>query len=363
MSLLKRTPLYLDHLSLGAKMVDFGGWEMPVQYTGIVKEHRAVRESAGVFDVSHMGEFEVKGPQALMFLEKITANDPGRLGVGRGHYAHLLHANGGTIDDIIVYRIGQDRFLIVVNAGNIDKDWAHVSEVAMAFDGISLTNQSDAYALIALQGPAAERCLATHVDRNLSEIGFFRVRRSSFDGHRVLIARTGYTGEGLNGFEIFAASGDAKAIWSAFMAHPELLPCGLGARDTLRVESSLPLYGHELDDITTPMEAGLGSFLSERNDYIGASVIQAQREHGTLKTLVMLEMIDRGIPRQGYEITDDSGATIGVVTSGTAAPWLGKNIAMGYVKPVHADLGTELRVIIRDRGLACKVVSRPFFKR
>ncbi len=363
MSELKRTPLYNNHIELGAKLVDFGGWEMPVQYSGIVNEHRAVREHAGIFDVSHMGEFEVRGPQALNFLQATTANDPKKLGIGRGQYSLFLHENGGTIDDIIVYRTGEETYLIVVNASNIDKDWTHVSSLTSDFEGLQLANLSEQYALIALQGPGAEKCLATHLNRNLSEIGFFRIRQTSFDGCKVRIARTGYTGEGPNGFEIFSSPGDAPQIWTALLKHEEVFPCGLGARDTLRIEASLPLYGHELDDNTSPIEAGLDIFISKGSDYLGANVIQFQRTSGTEKTLVMLEMIDRGIPRQGYELTSDSGESIGVITSGTVAPWLEKNIAMAYVSPGKATIGTQLFVNIRDKALKAQIVKRPFFKR
>jgi len=363
MSILKRTPLYNNHVSLGAKMVDFGGWEMPVQYSGIVNEHHAVREKAGIFDVSHMGEFEVTGSEALSFLSKVTANDPNKLGIGRGQYSLLLNDNGGSIDDIIVYRTGQESYLIVVNASNIDKDWQHVSQIASTFQNLTLTNQSDQYGLIALQGPLSEQLLSTHVDRDLSEIGFFRIRQANFGDHKVRIARTGYTGEGLNGFEIFTSPEDAPAIWETLVAHEEIMPCGLGARDTLRIEASLPLYGHELDDATSPIEAGLDIFIAKDGDYIGSNVICEQRKNGIKKKLVMLEMIDKGILRQGYELTASSGEPIGVITSGTIAPYLNKSIAMGYIPPEYANEGTELTINVRNRKLKAKIVSRPFFKR
>lgn len=363
MSKLKRTALYTNHLDLNAKIVDFGGWEMPVQYSGIVKEHLAVREQAGIFDVSHMGEFEVTGPNALSFLEKITANDPTKLGIGRGQYSLFLNEQGGAIDDIIVYRTGKSTYLLVVNASNIEKDWLHVSQIAKDFDNLILKNKSQDYALIALQGPFAEKCLSNYVDRDLSEIGLFRIRQASFNNLSVRIARTGYTGEGKNGFEIFVAPEDAPLLWDTLVANNDVIPCGLGARDTLRIEASLPLYGHELDDATSPIEAGLDIFVSQSNNYIGASVIQEQRTQGTPKVLTMVEMIDRGIPRQDYTLTTVSGENIGKITSGTTAPWIQKNIAMAYVSPQHAIIGTEVLVQVRNRELKAKIVPRPFFKR
>jgi aminomethyltransferase len=361
---LKRTPLYENHTKLNAKMVDFGGWEMPVQYDGIVVEHKAVRDKAGIFDVSHMGEFEVKGKDALPFLERVTVNAPRKLGIGRGHYSLFLNENGGAVDDIIIYRTGKESYIIVVNASNMEKDWDHISQHKDEFQNMELLNQSDQYGLIALQGPSAEKVLAKHIDRDLEEIGLFRIRQASLDGAKVRIARTGYTGEGKNGFEIFTSAEDVPKVWESLLQETdEVSPCGLGARDTLRIEASLPLYGHELDDNTSPIEAGLDFFVSDRVDYIGASVIKQQRQTGPAKKLVMLEMIDRGIPRQGYDLATEEGQVIGSVTSGTIAPWIDKSIAMGYVKPDFTEIGTELLVKIRNRSLQAKVVQRPFFKR
>ncbi len=350
-------------------MVPFSGWEMPVQYTGIVAEHRAVRSRAGLFDVSHMGEFEFKGPGARALVQYLTANDIGRIGVGRGQYSLFLNENGGAVDDIIVYRLGNMTYLIVVNAANVDKDWAHIqavynrSSAAQSFDQVQVTNRSEEFALLALQGPKAEAVLAPIANRDLSEVGFFRIRKAELAGMPVHIARSGYTGEGMNGFEIFTQPKDAGAIWHALMASPDVLPAGLGARDTLRIEASLPLYGRELDDETTPLEAGLDVFVSQVGGFLGAQALNRQRAYGLTKTLVMLEMIDRGIPRHGYEIRDMSGNAIGKVTSGTLAPHIKKNVAMGYVPPNYSEVGTELAVAIRTRALKARVVSRPFFKR
>ena len=360
---LKRTPLYEIHRKANARLIDFGGWEMPVQYAGIVAEHRAVRSQAGLFDVSHMGEFEFRGAGARALVQFLTTNDINRLGIGRGQYSLLLDENGGAVDDIIVYRLGKTTYLIVVNAANVDKDWAHVQAVAQSFDRVQVTNHSEEFALLALQGPKAEAVLAPIANRDLSAIGFFRIRKAELAGIPVHIARTGYTGEGMNGFEIFTRPEDATAIWNALIASPYVSPAGLGARDTLRIEASLPLYGHELDEETTPIEAGLEMFVSPNRNFLGADALDQQRANGLTKTLVMLEMIDRGIPRQGYDILNTRGNAIGNVTSGTIAPHIQKNVAMGYVPPDYAKIGTELAIAIRNRALKARVVPKPFFKR
>ncbi len=363
MEKLKKTPLNEIHHKANARMVPFGGWEMPVQYEGIVAEHQAVRSQAGLFDVSHMGEFEFKGRGARKLVQFLTANDIDRIGIGRGQYSLFLNKNGCAIDDIIVYRLGKITYLVVVNASNVDKDWKHVQAVAKSFDNVQVTNRSEEFALLALQGPKAEAALSPIANRDLSEIGFFRIRKVELVGIPVLIARTGYTGEGLNGFEIFTQAEDAAAIWNALIASPDVSPAGLGARDTLRIEASLPLYGQELDEATTPLEAGLERFVSQAGGFSGADALEKQRADGLPKTLVMIEMIDRGIPRHGYEILDSSGNAIGKVTSGTTAPYLKKNIAMGYVPPNHSEIGTELAIAIRNRALKARIVPRPFFKR
>ncbi len=363
MEKLKKTPLNEIHHKANARMVPFGGWEMPVQYEGIVAEHQAVRSQAGLFDVSHMGEFEFKGRGARKLVQFLTANDIDRIGIGRGQYSLFLNKNGCAIDDIIVYRLGKTTYLVVVNASNVDKDWKHVQAVAKSFDNVQVTNRSEEFALLALQGPKAEAALSPIANRDLSEIEFFRIRKVELVGIPVLIARTGYTGEGLNGFEIFTQAEDAAAIWNALIASPDVSPAGLGARDTLRIEASLPLYGQELDEATTPLEAGLERFVSQAGGFSGADALEKQRADGLPKTLVMIEMIDRGIPRHGYEILDSSGNAIGKVTSGTTAPYLKKNIAMGYVPPNYSEIGTELAIAIRNRALKARIVPRPFFKR
>ncbi len=363
MEKLKQTPLNEIHRKTNARMVPFGGWEMPVQYAGIVAEHQAVRSQAGLFDVSHMGEFEFKGRGARKLVQFLTANDIDRIGIGRGQYSLFLNKNGGAIDDIIVYCLGKTTYLVVVNASNVDKDWKHVQEVARSFDNVQVTNRSEEFALLALQGPKSEAVLSPIANRDLSEIGFFRIRKAELVGIPVHIARTGYTGEGMNGFEIFTQAEDAVAIWNALIASPDVSPAGLGARDTLRIEASLPLYGQELDEATTPLEAGLDRFVSQVGGFSGAEALEKQRAAGLPKTLVMIEMIDRGIPRHGYEILNSSGNAIGKVTSGSAAPYLKKNIAMGYVPPYYSEIGIELAISIRNRALKARVVPRPFLKR
>ena len=360
---LKKTPLNEIHHNTNARMVPFGGWEMPVQYDGIVAEHQAVRSQSGLFDVSHMGEFEFKGKGAKKLVQYLTANDIDLIGIGRGQYSLFLNKNGGAIDDIIVYRLGETTYLIVVNASNVDKDWKHVQKVARSFHNVEITNRSKEIALLALQGPKAEAALSPIANRDLSEIGFFRIRKAEISGIPVRIARTGYTGEGRNGFEIFIQTEEAAAIWNAIIASPDVSPAGLGARDTLRIEASLPLYGQELDEETTPLEAGLHRFISQGGGFSGAEALEKQRADGLTKTLVMIEMIDRGIPRHGYKILDSSGTEIGEVTSGTSAPYLKKNIAMGYVSPHHSEIGTELAIAIRNRALKARIVPKPFFKR
>lgn len=360
---LKRTPIYETHKALGARMVDFGGWEMPVQYSGILEEHRAVRTAAGLFDVSHMGEFEFHGPGAQDFLQHLTANDVGRLEVGRAQYSMLLNERGGTIDDIILYRLGDEEYLMVVNAGNTDKDWHHGSTVAQQFPGVTLANRSDDYALFALQGPNAAKIMSLLTDDPVTDLSYYGVMPANVGGLDTIVARTGYTGE--DGFEIFVEADIAIALWETLLAEGELhglVPAGLGARDTLRLEASMPLYGHELDEETSPLEAGLGRFVAREGTFIGSEAIRRQRAEGLKKKLIMLEMIDRGIPRQGYEV-QVAGRTVGHVTSGSYAPFLEKNIAMAYVTPDVAEIGREVSVVIRGRPVRARIVKRPFYKR
>ena len=361
---LKHTPLYRQHVELGAKMVEFGGWEMPVQYTGIVAEHRAVRTSAGLFDVSHMGQIQVSGTGARDFLQYLAANDIRKLKNGRCQYSFLLNERGGTIDDMMVYRTGPDAFTLVVNASNAETDWAHVVCVGAGRKDVHLENKSGDRALLAFQGPAAGGILSNLTPDDVGAIRFHDIRPCTVAGLPVWLAASGYTGE--NGFEIFVASSDVEQLWRALLNAGRdrgAVPVGLGARDTLRLEASLALYGHELDENTSPLEANLGFAVAKTGTYIGCEAIREQLARGVGRKLVMLEMVDRGIPRQGYEIHAADGEPAGAVTSGSVSPWTGKIIAMGYVDTQLAKPGQELSVSVRNRRLRAKVVRRPYYRR
>ena len=361
---LKRTPLYRQHVQLNARMVEFGGWEMPVQYTGIIEEHRAVRTAAGLFDVSHMGQIQVSGTGARDFLQRLAANDIQKLDVGRCHYSFLLNERGGTIDDMMVYRTSTDAYTLVVNAANADKDWAHVQSEGTGRSGVRLENRTGAGALLAFQGPLAGEILAELTPDGVAALRFHEARPFTVAGLPVMLAASGYTGE--NGFEIFVASDGAESLWRAILeagGAAGAVPAGLGARDTLRLEASLALYGHELDEDTSPIEANLGFAVAKTGAYIGSEAIREQLAGGVDRRLVMLEMIDRGIPRQGYGIHRPDGAAAGVITSGSVSPWTGRNIAMGFVDPELARRGQELLVAVRNRRLRARVVRRPYYRR
>jgi len=366
---LQRTPLYEVHRQLGARMVPFGGWEMPVQYTSVLEEHRAVREAAGLFDVSHMGEFEVVGPEALALIQYVTTNNAARLAVGQVQYSLICREDGTVVDDILVYRLGEERYWLVVNAANIDKDWTWITRARdrAGFQNLTLRNMSAEVALLALQGPAAERILQPLVSGlSLSEIGFYWARTGvTVAGIETLVlSRTGYTGE--DGFELYCRAEDAVALWEALMAAGRdegLRPCGLGARDTLRFEVRLPLYGHELTDQTNPYEAGLGAFVKTKKgvDFIGREALAAIRERGVTRKLVGLEMIGRGIPRQGYPVAY-RGQVVGEITTGNFAPSVNKNLGLAYVPAELAAEGTELEVLIRGKAVPARVVPTPFYQ-
>jgi len=361
-SALKRTPLYDMHRQLGAKMVDFGGWEMPVEYSGIREEHRAVRERAGLFDVSHMGEFEVEGKDALAFLQRLTTNDVGKLAVGRIQYSAMLTPRGTFIDDLLVYRRGEDRYLVVVNAGNTPKDFAHAQEIAKGYD-VRLTNASDDYALLALQGPKAEEILAPMTNSDLSAIPYYGFVEGAVSGALAIISRTGYTGE--KGFELYVAPADAPRLFREILdagRASNVLPAGLGARDTLRLEAKMALYGHDIDDTVTPLEADLGWIVKMgKGDFEGREALARQKEQGLSKKLAGFELVDRGIARQGYATKSPSGA--GVVTSGIPSPTLGKSIGLAYLPIADTAIGTELTIDLRGRPARARVVETPFYKR
>ena len=358
---MKRTPLFAAHEALGARFVDFGGWEMPVQYTGIIAEHQAVRQRAGLFDVSHMGEIGLRGPRALAACQALTVNDVGRLHDGQAQYSLLCLPSGGVVDDIIVHRIAPERLLLCVNAGNTAKDLAWVRE---HHGGAEVVDRSAEVAQLALQGPRATDILMPVTDLPLREIPSFSFREGQVAGRRALVARTGYTGE--DGWEIYCGAEAALAVWNALLDGGRPLgmaPAGLGARDTLRLERALPLYGHELTEETTPLEAGLGWVVRlNKGEFIGRDALRRQRETGVQRQLVGLMMHAPGIARQGYRIFHGPDA-VGAVTSGTKSPTLGKAIALGYVASTWKEVGTKLGIEIRGRTSEAEVVPLPFYKR
>jgi aminomethyltransferase len=340
-------------------MVPFGGWEMPVQYTGIVEEHRRVRSRVGLFDVSHMGEFEVDGPAALEAVQRLTTNDAAALQVGQLQYSLLCYPDGGIVDDATVYRLGPERFMITVNASNIDKDWAWVREQAPA---ARWRNASAATGLIAVQGPRAEGLVARLAESDVSAIGYFRFARGAVAGVSALISRSGYTGE--DGFELYVPWDETRQLWKALLesgASDDVAPIGLGARDTLRLEMRYTLYGNDIDQTTNPLEAGLGWVVKPaKGAFVGRDAIERTRAEGPRRRLVGLEMADRAVARHGYSVVKD-GRALGVVTSGSYGPSVDRSIALAYVETAHAGIGTELGVEIRGQSRPCRIVRTPFY--
>jgi aminomethyltransferase len=358
---LKRTPLYSLHRELGAKIVDFGGWEMPVQYQGILEEHRAVRERAGLFDVSHMGEFELAGPDAFATLQRLTPNDVAKLTDGRCHYSAFLTEAGTFVDDLLVYRRTADSYMLVVNAGNTPKDfeWARSHSRGQ----LRLEDKTDAYALIAVQGPLAVRLVARVADSDPSDLHYYGFRNMNVLGEPALVSRTGYTGE--DGFEICVASEAAEKLFRGLLeaGRPDgVVPCGLGARDTLRLEAKMALYGNDIDETVTPWEADLSWIVKmKKENFIGRDALERQRREGVPRKLIGFEMVDRGIARHGYSAKTPEGA--GVVTSGTHSPTLGKPIGLALLPSSASAVGTEFSVDIRGREALARVVETPFYKR
>jgi aminomethyltransferase len=359
---MKTTPFTNVHIALGAKMHEFAGFNMPIEYTGIIDEHLAVVNGAGVFDVSHMGEFWVKGPNALAFLQAVTSNDATVLTPGKIQYSCFPNETGGIVDDLLVYCYEDEKYLLVVNAGNLQKDWDWcVSHNPM---GAELENSSDNVGQLAVQGPDATRILQRLTPVDLSEIPYYTFKVGEFAGcANVIISNTGYTGAG--GFELYFYPEDAMTVWNAVFeaGKPEgIKPVGLGARDTLRLEAGFCLYGNDLDDATSPLEAGLGwiTKFAEGKDFTNRAALERQKKEGVSRKLCAFEMIDKGIPRHGYEIVDTEGDTVGAVTSGTMSPYLRKGIGMGYVKTELAKAGTELFIRIRNRDLKAQVIKPPF---
>ena len=361
---LKKTPLNARHRSLGARMVEFGGWDMPVEYAGLVSEHMAVRTAAGLFDVSHMGQIEIAGKDALKAVQHITSNDAGKLAVNQIQYSALTTHRGTFVDDVLTYKLNDEHFMLVVNASNIIKDFKWIAEQIAGIGDAVAVNTSSRYALIALQGPVARDVLQTLTGVNLDDIKYYWFTTGEVASVRVTISRTGYTGE--DGFEIFVPPANAERVWDALLAAGKphgVVPAGLGARDTLRLEAAMRLYGNDMDDTTTVVEADLNWIVGwKKESFIGADVLKQQKAEGTARKLAGFEVLDRAIARHGHEIYID-GVKAGVVTSGTQTPFLKKAIGMGYLPSGSTASGTEFEIDVRGRRVKAKVVAMPFYKR
>ena len=366
----RKTALNAVHRQMGAKMVDFSGWNMPVEYPcsgGLVAEHMAVRAGVGIFDVSHMGDIRLVGPQALTAVQHVSMNDASRLAIGQAQYSALLYPQGTFVDDVIVHRLGEDDYLLVINAGTREKDFAWVRDNTRQFD-CKVTDLSDAYTQIAIQGPKAPLLLQKLTDAKLAAVKNYWFTHGMVCGLKnVLIGRTGYTGE--DGFEIYVPSDEATSamVWNQMLEAGKefgVVACGLGARNTLRLESKMPLYGHEISDAINVWEVGLDRFCKmEKPDFIGRAALEKKKVAGLAKMLVGLEMTGRGIARDGYKVLDAAGAEIGYVTSGSPGPFIKKNIALAYVPPKFAAIGTLLQVEVRGQGVAAQVIPTPFYRR
>jgi aminomethyltransferase len=361
---LKQTPLNARHRSLGARMIDFGGWDMPVEYSGIADEHMAVRTRAGLFDVSHMGQVEIAGADALKAVQHITSNDASRLSIGQAQYSALTTPQGTFVDDVLTYRLADDHYMMVVNASNIPKDVAWITANIAGIGDAVAVNTSSRYALIALQGPAARDVLQTLTGVNLADIKYYWFTTGEVSGVRVTISRTGYTGE--DGFEVFTPPASADRVWTAILeaGRPAgVIPAGLGARDTLRLEAAMRLYGNDIDETTSVLEADLGWIVGwKKEEFLGADVLRRQKVDGVARKLAGFEVLERAIARHGYEVSVD-GAKAGVVTSGTQTPYLKKAIGMAYVPIDRTAPGTALEIDVRGRRVRAQVVPMPFYKR
>jgi aminomethyltransferase len=360
---MKNTSLLPKHIQANAKMVPFAGYNMPVQYEGVNVEHETVRQGVGVFDVSHMGEFFLRGPKALELIQRVTTNDASLLFDGKAQYSCMPNGSGGIVDDLIIYRIREEEYLLVVNASNIEKDWNWIA--SHNTDGVEMENASHDYALLAIQGPKAAEAMQSLTEVNLTDMGYYTFAKASFAGvSGVIISATGYTGSG--GFEIYVPNEMALKVWDAVFAAGEpfgIKPIGLAARDTLRLEMGFCLYGNDIDDTTSPIEAGLGWITKFTKDFIDSERLKSQKEQGVSRKLVAFEMIDRGIPRHDYRILDSNQNPIGKVTSGTMSPSMKVGIGLGYIETSHAILGTEVFIEIREKGVLAKVVKLPFYKK
>jgi len=363
---LKKTPLNKVHRELGGKMVDFGGWDMPVQYSGVIAEHLRTREHSGLFDVSHMGEFYVEGEDAIAFVDKLTTNDVSKLVDGQAHYSAFTREDGTVVDDLLVYRFDQGKLLLVVNAGTTEKDWDWITS-HKADENITLTNASADYCQIAVQGKDALSIVQKLTDTNLEEIKYYHFTVGKVDDVDAIISRTGYTGE--DGFEVYANKEHAEQLWNKFLetgnfgAEDGILPCGLAARNTLRLESAMSLYGHEISDEITPLEANLGWICKlNKGEFLGRDALAKLKETGLKRKLVGFEMTDKGIARDGFDVYVDD-KKIGYVTSGSPAPFLKKNIGLAFVPIELANVGQAIKIDVRGKHLAAEIVPTPFYKR
>ena len=358
---MNKTALYDKHVSLGAKIVPFAGFDMPVQYSGVTEEHFAVREKVGIFDVSHMGQFFVEGPSATDLLQFVGTNNVDSLENGKAQYTCLPNGNGGIVDDLIVYKMADEKYFVVVNASNIEKDWNHISKHNEKF-GAKLTNASDEMSLIAIQGPKATETLQKLTETNLSEIPYYHFTEGKIAGFDdVIISNTGYTGSG--GFEIYFKNENAVKIWEAITEAGEefgLIPCGLASRDTLRLEKGFCLYGNDIDDSTSPLEAGLGWITKFEKDFVDKELLAKQKEEGITRKLVGFEMQEKAIPRHDYLVVDAEGNEIGKVTSGTMSPMKKIGIGLAYVAKPHFKIDSEIFIQIRNKNIPAKVVKLPF---
>ncbi len=357
----KKTALFDKHVSLGAKMVPFAGFEMPVQYSGVTEEHFAVREKAGLFDVSHMGQFMIEGPGSKELLQFVTSNNVDTLEDGKAQYSCLPNETGGVVDDLIVYKMADEKYFVVVNASNIEKDWNQILKYNDKF-GAKMTNLSDDYSLLAVQGPKATEILQKLTDTNLSDIPYYHFTEGSVAGvNDVIISNTGYTGSG--GFEIYFKNEDAVKLWDEILKAGEeegIIPCGLAARDTLRLEKGFCLYGNDIDDTTSPLEAGLGWITKFDKDFVNKDYLAKQKEEGVTRKLVGFEMLEKAIPRHDYPVVDADGNVIGKVTSGTMSPMKKVGIGLAYVDKPHDKNDSEIFIQIRNKNVPAKVVKTPF---
>jgi aminomethyltransferase len=355
---MKNTALTATHEALSAKMVPFAGYNMPVQYDGVNVEHEAVRTGVGVFDVSHMGEFLIEGPYALDLIQKVASNDASKLTIGKAQYSCLPNDDGGIVDDLIIYKLKEESYLLVVNASNIEKDWNWISSKNTV--GAEMRDLSEDYALLAIQGPKAIEAMQSLSSHDLAEIKFYNFVVGDFAGiEHAIISATGYTGSG--GFEIYCKNSEVKQIWDKVI-EAGAKPIGLAARDTLRLEMGYCLYGNDINDTTSPIEAGLGWITKFSKQFTNSAALEDQKRRGPDRKLIAFEIDERGIPRQGYDIVDSSGKTIGNVTSGTMSPSLGKGIGMGYVPTILTEVGTKLHIQIRKNAVPATVIKLPFYK-